>query len=596
MFAFNNSHHVPKTPIVVRSPVVTQRGVRVIVVKDNVKKLLAYFTLRFKNMKGRIEMLRLATKDGAVVSKKTTLETEPDGDTRLYVLLPRAGFIEAVRIGALVVRGNALVNQLPLGDKFKGKSSVVYRDDQQLVTDEIMKTFTSEKRRTAESLLTLDLKAGYGKTEIACSLVGKVGRKTLIIVPFSSIIKQWRDTLHRHYPGIRVGVYSGEEKTDGDVVIAICNSLMCTSKRIPATAAIVGRAAVKGKKATATTKAVKAKKAVIAQPAKKAYTQKKVFWPNGDKKPSMTPSEFFAQFGFAVFDESHKHCTLLRITDMFRWMGIRTQLGLSATPDKNSSGYDRAAHDHVGQVLVASEIPGYKGLKIKFTGYVRRVKYTAAPKYSGTVLDATGMCSVPLTLNKLLEDPHRELMVVDEIMQCLSDKHYVIVFADRREYLCKIAKMLSGKHPVKSTVTDNIRADVVYGGSTHESLQDAKDHAHVIFSTFAYGSTGLSIKKLDAIVMVTPRKNMMEQIVGRIQRINGDMSIKRKIVDIVDIGSSMKKQASTRAIYYEKSCFPVTDVNVLWSKYKIKEPKVTAPVFGSAAYFAALLTTPVINK
>ena len=69
-------------------------------------------------------------------------------------------------------------------------------------------------------------------------------------------------------------------------------------------------------------------------------------------------------------------------------------------------------------------------------------------------------------------------------------------------------------------------------------------------TTYPYSSTGVSIDKMDSLILATPRKSKMTQILGRIFRLGGDQSVKRFIVDIVDNKITLKSQYSARKKVY----------------------------------------------
>ena len=91
-----------------------------------------------------------------------------------------------------------------------------------------------------------------------------------------------------------------------------------------------------------------------------------------------------------------------------------------------------------------------------------------------------------------------------------------------------------------SKVKNNTTVARLVGGASDKEISDSKK-AQVIFTTFAYSSTGVDINKQTAILLLTTRKAKLTQILGRILRIKSDRKITRYICDIVDNYSFLKK-------------------------------------------------------
>jgi hypothetical protein len=80
--------------------------------------------------------------------------------------------------------------------------------------------------------------------------------------------------------------------------------------------------------------------------------------------------------------------------------------------------------------------------------------------------------------------------------------------------------------------------------------------------------TGCSIPKMDALVLVTPRKKKSKQFAGRIFRLGSDYSITRKIYDVVDWRTHMKGQWYERNKYYKEKKYPVETEFIDWGDVK----------------------------
>ena len=69
------------------------------------------------------------------------------------------------------------------------------------------------------------LGTGYGKTPIACALIGKLGRTTLYIVPRTHLLKQFSKEFYKMY-GFKPAVIQGKEIKRGEVTVATIQTLV----------------------------------------------------------------------------------------------------------------------------------------------------------------------------------------------------------------------------------------------------------------------------------------------------------------------------------------------------------------------------------
>ena len=73
---------------------------------------------------------------------------------------------------------------------------------------------------------------------------------------------------------------------------------------------------------------------------------------------------------------------------------------------------------------------------------------------------------------------------------------------------------------------------------------------------------------MTGIVFCTPRRNLMEQKLGRILRIGGDLSIERRAVDIIDDKLSLADQYKERKKIYKAEGFTIAETEVSWEDYQ----------------------------
>jgi hypothetical protein len=156
---------------------------------------------------------------------------------------------------------------------------------------------------------------------------------------------------------------------------------------------------------------------------------------------------------------------------------------------------------------------------------------------------------------------------LNELFNLFELKLNIFVFSERRSHLEYLYQQFNYLLEEKYTennyksylsipeldINNNL---VLYGGSSDEDIQMAKNKSNIIFTTYSYSSTGVSIDKMNAVILTTPRKSKSKQIIGRIFRLNKEHShIKRIIIDIIDNKSVLKNQLYSRMdAYKEREC------------------------------------------
>jgi hypothetical protein len=70
---------------------------------------------------------------------------------------------------------------------------------------------------------------------------------------------------------------------------------------------------------------------------------------------------------------------------------------------------------------------------------------------------------------------------------------------------------------------------------------------------------------MNSLILATPRKSNMTQILGRIYRLSSDATIKRHIIDIVDNKTCLKSQYYHRKKTYMELDSEINDIKVDWS-------------------------------
>lgn len=400
---------------------------------------------------------------------------------------------------------------------------------------------TSQLLGTAE----LNMGAGFGKTIVAAGIIAEFSLPTLYVVPTSYLADQTYSDL-KYALTCPVAVWRG--------------SAASAKHRLAQAAASAGGVLV----------------AVINSVVK--FT-----------------NEFMHGFGLMILDEVHTLCAPGR-RKIFSMMP-RICVGMSATTEERRDELDEIARGELAAdtgpatitaaesrsgagIVFATRVPGWRHDDVKFTGRVTKVEYRGPPELTRTLYHESNPNNMftPLMHKQAFSDGFRNELVLSWILAMHlgyespaemipgDDGKFargpgrprnIFVFAEECDFVDSLMDWL--KERGAANVEDESRA--LMGGVSRDEIEEAK-RASIIFTTYGYSSTGISIAKMDTIVFFTPRRSGMKQTVPRIMRRNGDQAIERRVIDFVDVGTPMKSQWYSRKVAYDFYGFSIEVVKV----------------------------------
>lgn len=461
------------------------------------KKLLNKFKIRFKSPIGTF-----------FIEKKYY---SIDGNT---LLLPRFCTMKLIENDIIPIP----MNNLSEGNNIETELLAIPTHNQNVICDHIMNSYYNEENKKMGLCgVTAFVLAGGGKTFIAMNLIHLLKKKTLVIVPNTYLLNQWHDILSEFMPQNTIGKYYGKEKYDGDIVIGIINSLAMDTITFS-----IGR---------------------------------------GKKKQTFVydSMDYFKQFGFIILDESHLYCT-----DAFKVIYNKLQsqymLGLSATPNERDNKLDIISHYNIGEVMKADELMNYKKADTKFNANVKIVKYNGPDEFTeNKINEKTNMICIPFMIEDLINDPYRNRLIILSILELAKKNINVFIFSERRNHLEHLYYLYTNELGDCYSKDDTLFEEdsiVLYGNSSNENIEEAKERSKIIFTTYAYSSTGVSITRMTGLILATPRRSKSIQIIGRIFRLDKEFNEhERHIIDIVDNRSIFKTQLYSRmSTYKEREC------------------------------------------
>lgn len=358
----------------------------------------------------------------------------------------------------------------------------------------------------------LQMDTGLGKSRVGCAIINHFGYAAMVVVPTIAIGIQWIEEYKILYPTSPIVFYQNSKKkldiNKYDTVIVVINT----------------------------------------------FCKKTV--------------DFLDGFGTLIFDEAHEYYTTCNSKAL--WLAhTKIVLGLSATPLERPDGLDKYITLHLGQPIYANKVVDIS--EVNFIGSVKSVWYYGDSKYTSTVVNEKGIISTILTINNIIQDPLRIKVIVQEAKRLYEKGHGIFIFAEHRNFLDILKNHLldynvviedecveelkpihnTDSEPVHSTEPD---ISILKGGISKQELLDTKNKgAHIILTTYGYSRRGISITEMTSLIMASPRRNGIKQIIGRIFRRGSDESIIREIIDIIDTRSILKNQYYDRKkIYMER--------------------------------------------
>ena len=380
------------------------------------------------------------------------------------------------------------------------------RKHQQVVAEYLIKeVYNPCKQVRGSAGCVLKMKAGSGKSYLAAELIHRLGYKTLILIPPNgNNSRQFCEVLEKIFPTLSVVEYNGSSKKDGDIVIMLVSSALDT------------------------------------------------------KYFGLSTYEYFSKFGLVIYDEIHGFPSPKRGKVFWR-TNTRCVFGMTATPDLRRDGMDPVYKAHIGPLIDAETIPGFTMEDAEFNGRVEAVMYYGPKEYTKHLTNpSTGlMCSASME-KQFMADPHRNKIIVDRVCELAPTGRNIFIMTNLRDHIDILADLLDERKVAavaperKNTVVGKLRGQMAI-----EDIREACETAQIILITYKYGKESLSLDRFDTIIFASPRRSFMEQIVGRIERLGGDQSVERIVIDIVDAKTGKRGSFDDRRDTYKAKGYKI---------------------------------------
>jgi len=444
----------------------------------------------------------------------------------------------------------ALVRRLPPAACDSGLELYPYQEA--YVTHLVERRLGPAQRRAGTGQVYVHVGTGRGKTYMLAALVGRLRVPTLVVVPTLLLQKDGADLLADVYPALRVERYSND---------------------------------------------LDRRRARSGLPPVTAATADVVFCVVNTARSK--PRAFFEGYGLVVFDEAHEYHSPQNSKLLWKAQAL-CMVGLSATPHDRPDGMDRVVSGFLGKPLPLEEVvPAGLIENITFAGRVLEVQYSGHPDFACNVQGANGTTSAICTIGGVVKDPHRFEVVAAAVRHLLElhttlgpagldeaglgpfrlpdgtvtvRQHSVLVFAEHREYAPALRDLLSARFPELNILDDTGAEPVVLRGGATAGEVDAAHRARLVLTTYGYSRRGVSLVQMTAMVLATPRRNGLTQILGRIRRLTPDpalRSVRRVVVDLRDVKVALAAQTSARRQAYRAEGWPVAKVKANYTDFPV---------------------------
>jgi len=223
--------------------------------------------------------------------------------------------------------------------------------------------------------------------------------------------------------------------------------------------------------------------------------------------------DVFSSFGILCVDESHCINSVQFSKALFK-INTKYKLGLSATPHR-ADELDKVFEYHVGpKIIELSNTVAEPVIHVYNTPFSNDV--TVSSTYTGNTNMAKLITDV--SMSNIRND-----YIIEIVQKYVIEDRSILIFTDRVEH-CRILKKKLQEILFDKTVG-------LFVGKMSKEERENSMECDIIICTYSIAREGFDLKKLDTLLMATPRSDVV-QVVGRILRqVNKNIPV---VIDLKD--------------------------------------------------------------
>lgn len=354
------------------------------------------------------------------------------------------------------------------------------------------------------NLGTICAHTGFGKTVVGCGIISKRQERTLIIVPTTSIAKQWKRSVKQF---LKINDDPYEELTPkGRIVKKEKVEIISGSRNHPSNLIDI---------------------VSIQKLSRMTIDERK---------------NFFIHYGQVIVDECH-HIAANTFESILSVSSVKYIVGLTATPERKD-GLENFVFYRCGEICYQSSDEEL------MPSIIQRYLY---PRYSGVgeLTYQRNSYSYAEKINNLSLNDERNQMIVQDVIACLKEGRHILLLSERVNHLKILQKLL----------LDKINKDRMYlvtsgnGDLRNVDLQKPG----IILSTSKFVGEGFDLPELDTLFLTLPFswKGNTKQYLGRLER-GLDQKDELRVFDYIDLTEDMfEKMYRKRLKVYQDSGYQI---------------------------------------
>lgn len=368
-------------------------------------------------------------------------------------------------------------------------------DYQQTALDEIF-----EKLDQGQTNFIFKGRTAWGKTLLGSAVISHLKKTTLIVVPVTTLIDQWKAELLLH-----------TDLTEDDIGIASDAQVNWVGKKV-----VIGL----------------------------VHTLVLDRWGEDFKK----------HFGFVLLDEVDRSAPPETFSPICTMFPAKIRMAMSATLERKD-GLDKVFHWHFGGAYIDGN--KHKNIRVKKAKalsivYPKKNLPAYVEKIRGKIQRRGAIISA------LSRDNQRNRALCSYIKMFYNTKRPTIILSDRIEQLIDLASIMEKTYKVPAREMGFFIRAMPTNCVYRKTPQDKLKEKMLIFGTYKMLDIGFDMKPLSGLVLATPRSSV-EQTVGRIERfLEGKQQ--PVVVDFLDIAiPDAINWSRARKKEYDRLGIPITE-------------------------------------